>query len=73
MKVFVVLFLMVIVFVNISFSQTQSADTVVYDIVDSDAEFPKEFGTIHQWIGENFEFIEKPKKSDNSLVYIKFH
>ncbi len=72
MKVLAVLIIVILGGVTIGFSQTQVEDTVVYDIVDSDAEFPKEYGFINQWIGENFEFIDKPKKSDIGLIYVKF-
>ena len=58
--------------VNIGFSQTQVADTIVYDVVDNDAEFPKEYRNISYWLGENLEFINKPKKSESGRVIVKF-
>ena len=72
MKVFGVLFLMVIVFVNISFSQTQSADTVIYEAVEYDAEFPREYGDISKWLSANFKLPDDLNKSEWGKIMVSF-
>ena len=72
MKVIAVLIIMILGGMNIGYSQTQVADTLVYDIVDKDAEFLEEDGNISYWLGENLEFINKPKKNESGSVIVKF-
>ena len=72
MKVIVVLIIMILGGVNIGLSQTQDADTVVYDAVEKDAEFPEKYGSLPNWIEENFEFISKQKKTDSGKVVVEF-
>ena len=72
MKVVAVLILMILGVVNVGFSQTQVADTVVYDAVEEDAEFIGGHKAMVEWISENLVTPDKMKKSDYGKIYVQF-
>lgn len=71
MKVLAVLIIMILGGGNIGLSQTQVADTIVYEAVEEDAEF---LGgkSPSVWVSENFVLPDKLKKSEYGKMIIRF-
>ncbi len=57
---------------NIGFSQTQVADTIVYDAAENDAEFLGGSGGVGVWISSNFELPTEISKSEQGKIYLSF-
>ena len=72
MKVLGLLILMFLGFNNVSFTQNQETDLMIYDFTEEDAQFPGGNDFLQKWIATNFELPSDLTKSEQGKIYLSF-
>jgi protein TonB len=72
MKVLGLLILMFLGFNNVSFTQNQETDLMIYDFTEEDAQFLGGNDFLQKWIATNFELPSDLIKSEQGKIYLSF-